>query len=151
MAKRGRPTKFRPEFIEAAAAMCADGAIDIELAQAFSVNISTITRWATAHPEFRAALKVAKKPADERVERSLYSRAMGYSFEAVKIFMPAGADKPVYAPYIEHVPPDPTSMIFWLKNRKPEAWRDKQEVDHTGNLTLEALVLKAREKMPKPE
>jgi len=43
---------------------------------------------------------------DSRVERSLYERANGYSYDAVKIFMPAGAQKPVYAPYVEHVPPD---------------------------------------------
>jgi hypothetical protein len=41
-----------------------------------------------------------------RVERSLYERANGYNYEAVKIFMPANRAKPVYAPYIEHVPPD---------------------------------------------
>jgi hypothetical protein len=40
--------------------------------------------------------------------------------DAVKIFMPAGAKKPVYAPYVEHVPPDVTAAIFWLKNRDPE-------------------------------
>jgi hypothetical protein len=54
----------------------------------------------------------------------LYQRAVGYSYDAVKIFMPAGAKKPIYAHYVEHVPPDPTSMIFWLKNRDPARWRD---------------------------
>jgi hypothetical protein len=57
-----------------------------------------------------------------RVERSLYERANGYSYDAVKIFMPAGADKPVYAPYVEHMPPDATACIFWMKNRMPERW-----------------------------
>jgi hypothetical protein len=55
-----------------------------------------------------------------RVERSLYSRAVGYNYEATKIFMPAGHAKPVYAPYIEHVPPDVTAGIFWMKNRDPQ-------------------------------
>ena len=55
-------------------------------------------------------------------ERSLYQRANGYNYEATKIFMPAGRQKPVYAPYIEHVPPDVTARIFWLKNRDPEHW-----------------------------
>jgi hypothetical protein len=39
----------------------------------------------------------------------------------VKIFMPAGEKKPIYAPYMEHVPADPTSAMFWLKNRDPES------------------------------
>jgi hypothetical protein len=47
--------------------------------------------------------------------------------EAVKIFMPANREKPVYAPYVEHVPPDDTACIFWLKNRDPQHWRSAQE------------------------
>jgi hypothetical protein len=66
----------------------------------------------------------------ECVERSLYERANGYTYDAVKIFMPAGAKKPVYAPYREHVPPDTTAAIFWLKNRDPAHWRDVQNVEH---------------------
>jgi hypothetical protein len=41
-----------------------------------------------------------------------------------------GHAKPVYAPYIEHVPPDVTAGIFWLKNRDPGHWRDVQNVTH---------------------
>ena len=69
------------------------------------------------HPSFGEALKLAKKEADERVERSLYQRAVGYSYETVKVFLPYGLKEPVYAPYVEHVPPDTTAAIFWLKNR----------------------------------
>ena len=64
------------------------------------------------------------------LERSLYERANGYSYDAVKIFMPTGAKKPVYAPYVEHVPPDVTACIFWLKNRDPQHWRDSQQLEH---------------------
>jgi hypothetical protein len=56
---------------------------------------------------------------------------LGKSYDAVKIFMPAGAKKPVYVPYVEHVPPDVTAGIFWLKNRDPEHWRDAWQVDAT--------------------
>jgi hypothetical protein len=45
--------------------------------------------------------------------------------------MPAGARKPVYAPYVEHVPPDVTAGIFWLKNRDPAHWRDAWQLEHT--------------------
>ena len=44
--------------------------------------------------------------------------------------MPAGAKKPVYAPYIEHVPPDVTARISWLKNRDPARWREAQQLEH---------------------
>jgi hypothetical protein len=69
-------------------------------------------------------LKVRAFWSDERVKRSLYMRAVGYSYDSVKIFMPAGAKKPIYAPYVEDVPPDVTASIFWMKNRDPAEWRD---------------------------
>src|SRR6476660_3028590 len=69
--------------------------------------------------------------------RSLYQRGLGYSYDAVKIFMPAGAKAPIYAPYTEHVPPDPTSAMFWLKNRDSEHWRDVQQLEHSmGNYVI---------------
>jgi hypothetical protein len=63
--------------------------------------------------------------ADDRVDRALYHRAVGYSYDAVKIFMPASASSPIYAPYREHVPPDTTTCIFRMKNRQPDQWREK--------------------------
>jgi hypothetical protein len=51
------------------------------------------------------------------------------SYEAVKIFLPYGSREPVYAPYIEHVPPSDVAAIFWLKNRKPAQWRDAWQIE----------------------
>jgi hypothetical protein len=65
-----------------------------------------------------------------RPSRSLYQRANGYNYDAVKIFMPTGSKQPVIVHYVEHMPPDDTAGIFWLKNRDPENWRDVQNVDH---------------------
>lgn len=128
----GRPTAFKPEYIEQAEKLCRLGATDEELADFFNVNRATIWRWAQKNDRFCNALKSGKEFADERVERSLYHKAIGYTYDAVKIFMPANAEAPVYAPYKEHVPPDTTAGIFWLKNRRSDAWRDKREVEHSG-------------------
>jgi hypothetical protein len=126
----GRPNKFKPEYIEQARKLCQFGHTDPELAGFFGVHLQTINNWKAKYPEFLYALKAGKEIADNRVERSLYSRAVGYSYEAVKIFMPAGRKDPVYAPYIEHMPPDTTAAIFWLKNRDPQHWRDNQQLEH---------------------
>jgi hypothetical protein len=128
----GRPSSYDPDFAEQARKLCQLGATDVELADFFGVERTTIWRWSTKHGEFCNALKAGKAAADDRVEQSLYHRATGYTFDAVKIFMPAGADAPVYAPYREHAPPDTTAMIFWLKNRRPAEWRDKREQELTG-------------------
>ena len=44
----------------------------------------------------------------------------------------------------KYYPPDTTAGIFWLKNRKPAEWRDKQEVEHSGNVTIQASPLDER-------
>lgn len=127
----GRPTDYRDEFVGQAEKLCRLGATDIELADFFGVDVSTIYRWKHAHPDFCEAVIAGKDALDNRVERSLYNRAVGYTFDSVKIFMPAGASEPVYAPYREHVPPDTGAAMNWLKNRRGETWRDKSEVDVT--------------------
>ena len=132
MAKAGRPSLYKAEYVGQAKKLCTLGATDVELADFFNVNVATIYRWRNQHSAFCEALKVGKDEADDRVANSLYHKAVGYSFDAVKIFMPAGANEPVYAPYREHVPPSDTAMIFWLKNRRRDEWRDKQEFEHFG-------------------
>jgi hypothetical protein len=126
----GRPNKFKPEYIEQARKLCQLGHTDPELAGFFGVHLQTINNWKRKYPEFLYALKAGKEVADQRVERSLYARAVGYSYEAVKIFMPAGRARPVYAKYTEHVPPDVTAGIYWTKNRMPDRWRDQQQMEH---------------------
>lgn len=126
----GRPPSYKPEFAEQAEKLCRLGATDEELADFFSVTTRTITRWKASHEDFCLALKVGKEPADDRVERSLYAKANGYTFDSVKIFNNNGSEMVV--PYKEHVPPDTTACIFWLKNRRPDLWRDKVLNEHAG-------------------
>lgn len=130
--KGGRPTKYRAEFASQARKLCDGGFTDEQLADFFDVHVSTIYRWMAEHKKFCEAVKVAKEIADQRVERSLYQRALGYTTPAVKIFMPAGAKEPVYATYRENVQPSDTAIIFWLKNRKKDTWRDRQDHEHSG-------------------
>lgn len=133
----GRPSKYKPEYDEQAAKLCALGATDSDLADFFGVTVRTIDNWKAQHEGFFRSLKDAKEAADARVERSLYQRAIGYQTDAVKIFMPAGADKPVYAPYRENVQPDTAAAIFWLKNRKRQEWQDKMQQEQSGTVRIE--------------
>jgi len=131
----GRPSKYTEEFAVQATKLCELGATDKDLADFFKVSLPTIWRWQFAHPEFCNALKVGKAPADDRVERSLFHKANGYSFQALKIMQDKGSV--IKVPYTEHVPPDTTACIFWLKNRRPELWRDVTVKDHTGKIEVE--------------
>jgi hypothetical protein len=127
---------YDESFARQAGKLCRLGATDADLADFFGVSRVTVRRWSLVHEAFGREMKDGKKAADDRVERSLYHRAMGYTFEAVKIFHPAGAAGPVYAPYQEHVPPDPQSMMFWLKNRRPDLWKDKREIEASGAMDV---------------
>jgi len=130
----GRPPKFKPTFAAQAEKLCALGATDDDLADFFEVSVRTIIRWKSEHAEFCQALNAGKVGADDRVERSLYQRAVGYTYDAIHFSAFQGAV--TSTPYREHVPPDTTACIFWLKNRRKEQWRDKQEHEHTGNLVV---------------
>lgn len=123
-----RPSKYDPAFCDQARKLCKLGATDIEVADFFAVSVATLNNWKAAHPAFLDALKEGKTEADARVVDSLYHRAVGYSFDSEKVFQFQG--KVIRAPVREHVPPDTTACIFWLKNRQAADWRDKQEHDH---------------------
>lgn len=132
----GRPSTYDPSFADQAAKLCALGATDIELADFFGVNTVTIYAWRNTHEEFAKAVSAGKELADERVERSLFNRAVGYTFESEKVFQYQG--EIVRAQTREHVPPDPGAAMNWLKNRRPEQWREKQTVEHEGKLQVGA-------------
>lgn len=124
----GRPSKYKPELDAQAIKLCKLGATDRELAEFFGVSESTLNLWKLDYPSFSESLKRGKDESDARVEQSLYRRALGYSHDAVKILMTKAGD--VYREaYVEHYPPDTTACIFWLKNRQPDLWRDKFDVE----------------------
>lgn len=130
----GRPTKYKEEYNEQVFKLCLLGSTDKDLANFFSVDEATINRWKIEYPEFCESLKAGKEEADAKVANSLYNRALGYSHPEDKIFNNNGEELIVKT--TKHYPPDATSAIFWLKNRQSAKWRDKTDVDHTGELTV---------------
>lgn len=115
-----------------------DGLTDEQIAHNIGIHVATFYRWQEAHGEFRDALKRGKAPVDLQVENALLKRALGYEYEEVTTEI-------TETPYIDRhgkervrkqkhvkktkkiVLPDTTAQIFWLKNRRPDKWRDKRE------------------------
>lgn len=124
--KTGRPTLFRPEYVEQARKLCAFGAINEELAEFFGVGLRTFKDWRIRYPEFAEACRLGKEVADQRVEDSLFKMATGYEYETTKLFVIDG--QIVHEPVVEYATPTPSAAIFWLKNRRPDEWRDRQEM-----------------------
>lgn len=128
---RGQPTKYKSEYVVQVEKLCLLGATDKDIADFFEVSESTLNNWKNEHPEFLESIKKGKMLADANVAERLYKRALGY--EAPDVDIRVIENKIVETPLIKHYPPDPTSAIFWLKNRQPEKWRDKQVIDHTNS------------------
>ena len=132
-----RPSKFKPEFVAQAAKLCRLGATDVEIADFFEVDVRTLYRWKGEQEEFCQALKAGKDVADERVERSLFARATGYEHDEVDIRVVSG--EIIQTPIRKYYPPDTTAAIFWLKNRRPDIWRDKTEQQLSGHVAIGRL------------
>src|SRR6266852_524466 len=132
--RTGRPTIYRPELATLARKLALLGATESEMADALNINVRTLGNWMDKHPEFSKAIKSGMRQADGEVAERLFSRATGHSHEAVKIFMPAGAEAPVYARYVKHYPPDTNAALAWLSRRQPELWKERQQVDFSGTL-----------------
>ncbi len=133
----GRPSSYKAEYAEWAEKLAKLGATDVDLAHAFGITEQTINAWKKDHLDFLLALKRGKEEADANIAERLYQRAMGYShpdthFSAYEGIVTA-------TPMIKHYPPDTTAAIFWLKNRRPELWRDKTDLTVTVKKTAEEL------------
>ena len=112
------------------------GLTDKQIAKLLNITEQTLNNYKKQYPLFFESLKKGKILCDKNVEISLYQRATGYSYLDVDIKLYQG--KIIKTPIIRHVPPDPTSMIFWLKNRQPDKWRDKseQDINHKVNIVI---------------
>ena len=118
------------------------GCTDEEIAEAFGVGVRTLYAWKGVHQEFQQALKESKSKTDEGIVESLYARACGLTKRTtrkVREVIDANGNKVKLTEVTEEtLPPDTTAMIFWLKNRQPEQWRDKPIQDETDTAVLKA-------------
>lgn len=124
-----RPSKYKVEYNEQVEKLTKLGAIDTEIADFFNICEKTLNNW-KKDEEFLQSIKKGKEYADAHIADRLYKRAEGYEHPEDKIFLFEGV--PVIVPTIKHYPPDTTADIFWLKNRRPDLWKDRKEVDQTN-------------------
>ena len=121
----GRPTLYQSEFVEIACKACAEGATNLALATRLGVARGTIDNWIATIPEFGEAVRQGRAVADDAVVAALYARATGFKQPATKFFHYHGETRK--EEHTVHLPPDTHACIFWLRNRRPEEWREKRE------------------------
>jgi len=120
-----RTSKLKPDEVKYAESLALLGATDADLARAFGVDVKTIRRWIKAKGEFAEAAARGKLRADATVGERLFERAKGYAHEDTHFSSFQGTI--TETPYVKHYPPDTRAIIFWLKNRRPDLWREKPE------------------------
>ena len=123
----GQPTKYNAELMpQAAQSMCRRGAIMSDIADAFSVSTRTIHKWLNQHDELHDAVQVGVDAFNARVERALAERAIGF-WVTIKEEVRDEQGKVIQPEQRRYYPPDPTSIIFFLKNRMRDKWRNVPE------------------------
>lgn len=126
-----------------------DGLTDEQIAHNIGIRVQTLYDWERRFSSFSDAIKKGKAPVDIEVENALLKKALGFSEEEVIteiIEQPDGRQKKHIRKVKRVFPPDTAAQIFWLKNRRPDKWRDKIEhVQTSENELLQSLMELERE------
>lgn len=161
MAKGKYQEWLEPEGLLKIEGWARDGLTDEQIAQNMGVAYSTFRTWRDKYSALSAVLKKNKDVADRQVENSLFERALGGTREVRKTFKVkekyyddhgklCEKEKLVQATDEVYIPGDTTAQIFWLKNRKPDKWRDKQEYeDRTSIDKLDGILKELRDNAAK--
>lgn len=112
-----------PDGLARLEAWARDGLTEAQIAANIGVHYDTLHEWKKRFPEVYEAIKRGKEPADQKVENALYTRACGYMYEETR------PDHGETVTITKHMPPDVAACIFWLRNRKPERWRNNPEAE----------------------
>lgn len=128
-----------------------DGLSEEQIAHNMGICYDTLNEWKKRFSDISDAIKKGKAPADQKVENALYKTATGYKVTLkkpikIKTTKKINGKGEVTEEHVEYhdeeiyIKPDTTAQIFWLKNRRPDRWRDKRdEAPAQGNELLHDL------------
>lgn len=141
MAKGKYAEWLKPEKLILLTGWARDGLTDEQIAHNIGINVKTLWDWKTNFNPICNALKEGKEVADREIENALYLSAKGHTAKVkkaikVKTVRQDGSKKieEEHIEYIEdeiYIPPNTTAQIYWLKNRKPNEWREKPQAEIT--------------------
>lgn len=139
MAKSKAERWREPEGLLLIEAWARDGLTKEDIAHNCGVHRSTLNEWEKNYPDIADALKRGKDVADIKVENALFKRATGYTFRETRVEYECGVEiKRIET--IKEVPPETAAGIFWLKNRRPDKWRDKQQVEASVDSDIQITI-----------
>ena len=131
---------LEPEGLTLLEGWARDGLTDEQIAGNIGINTSTLYDWKNKFPKISEALKRGKEVVDIQVENALLKRALGYEFQETRVEK-SDKDGTKIIQTLKHIPADTTAQIFWLKNRRPDKWRDKPEMPGDSDMLKKAKEL----------
>lgn len=139
MAKGKYEHWLTPDGLIKLEAYARDGLTDEQIAHNLNINVATLYEWKKKYTDIAEALKRGKAVVDILVENALLKRALGYRYDEVTKEAELNPETlemelKVTKVITKEIVPDTTAQIFWLKNRKPREWRDKQDIEVSGNI-----------------
>ena len=135
MAKGKYEEWLEPEGLLKIEGWARDGLTNEQIAINMGITRETLRVWCNNYSVISVALKKGKEVIDRQVENALLKRALGYQYtETTKEFVPELGKMVVTKEVTKEVAGDTTAQIFWLKNRKPNDWRDKRDVEMSGEV-----------------
>lgn len=109
-----------------------DGLTDEQIAANIGIGYSTLQTWKSKYQDIQDSLKRGKEVVDRQVENALLKRALGYQYDEITLENGVETKR-----ITKEVVPDTTAQIFWLKNRKPDQWRDKKDLNLAGGVAVD--------------
>jgi len=130
--KRGRPKKYANNWPKKAFEFAAKGLTERQISLRLGISQETLINYKSEYSEFSEAIKRGQQESIDKVENSLFKRAVGYEYTETKIEKSGDYEKTIKTK--KKVIPDTTAQIFFLKNRRAEIWREKQDIAHSGKI-----------------
>lgn len=113
----------------------------MQTAELLGIHRTTLRNWKLTHDEIRRLYQSDGQDGDEerkkQVEEALLKRAIGYTQTEITRQVGKDGKLGVVKTVEKQVMPSTTAQIFWLKNRRPDKWRDKQDLQVSGALETE--------------
>lgn len=132
----GRDSLYDPSMNDTARKLALLGLTNEEMANFFGIDVRTFQRWMVSETAFCHAVNEGKVVADANVADSFYKRATGEHVQLEKVVKNPTTGESSVIKYMTYIPGDSGAALNWLKNRRKQDWRDKQEIEQTGSVNL---------------
>ena len=143
MAKAKYETSAKP-YLDRIKIWVAKGATQVEVAEKLGISMTALKNWKGRYEAFKTALEAPQGDVDDLVEAALYKRCIGYDYEEVTRWQTIGKGGELIwleKRTVKHLPPDPSSIQFWLTNRRRNEWKRMPEVAIAETDTEQGVVM----------